>query len=92
MEDRFREVVEAFDEGSGRQFGLTRDRYLIIGAAASTLSVVLLDLTSPPRVCWLTSGGVEEFPTLDAFVETATEYQVETLADLRADPWLGIAN
>ncbi|BEL06223.1 hypothetical protein Q0Z83_044140 [Actinoplanes sichuanensis] len=84
-------IVEAYDEGSGWQFGLSRDRYLIIGAAESNLSVVLLDIASPPRVCWLTQGGVDEFPALDALVATATEYNLETLAALRADPWLGIS-
>ncbi len=83
-------VLEAFDEGSGRQFQLSRDRYLVIGAAESSLSVVLLDITTPPRVRWVSQSGVDDFPTLDAFIETATEYQLETLAALRADPWLGI--
>jgi hypothetical protein len=85
-------VVEAYDDGSGGQFGLSRDRYLVIGAAEASLSVVLLDLASPPRVCWLTQGGVEEFPAQDALIATAIEYQVETLAALRADPWLGISD
>jgi hypothetical protein len=85
-------IVEAYDESSGRQFGLSRDRYLVIGAAESSLSVVLLDLKSAPRVCWLTQGGVGEFPTLDALIATATEYHLETLAALRADPWLGISD
>ncbi|MEV4139359.1 SMI1/KNR4 family protein [Dactylosporangium sp. NPDC049742] len=85
-------LVEAYDEGSGWQFGFSRDRYLVIGAAESSLSVVLLDLLSAPRVCWLTQGGVENFPTLDALMTTATEDQLETLAALQADPWLGIAD
>jgi hypothetical protein len=85
-------VVEAYDEGSGWQFGFSRDRYLVIGAAESSLSVVLLDITSAPRVCWLTQGGVGEFPTLDALIVAATEYHLETLAALQADPWLGIAD
>ncbi|MFD0579513.1 SMI1/KNR4 family protein [Dactylosporangium darangshiense] len=83
-------VLEAYDEGSGWQFQLSRDRYLVIGAAESSLSVVLIDITAAPRVCWVTQGGVEEFPTLDAFIRAATEYHLETLAALRADPWLGI--
>ncbi|MEV4134135.1 SMI1/KNR4 family protein [Dactylosporangium sp. NPDC049742] len=41
-------LVEAYDEGSGWQFGLARDRYLVIGAADSSLSVILLDLASAP--------------------------------------------
>ncbi|MEU0559281.1 SMI1/KNR4 family protein [Dactylosporangium sp. NPDC006015] len=85
-------IVEAYDEGSGWQFGFSRDRYVVIGAAESSLSVVLLDITSAPQVCWLTQGGVEDFPTLDALMTTATEYQLETLAALQADPWLGIAD
>ncbi|GIE92514.1 hypothetical protein [Actinoplanes regularis] len=85
-------IAEAYDEGSGWQFGLSRDRYLVIGAAESSLSVVLLDLVSPPRVCWLTQAGVEEFPALEALIATATEYNLETLAALRADPWLGISD
>jgi hypothetical protein len=40
-------IIEAYDEGSAWQFGLSRDRYLVIGAAESSLSVVLLDLASP---------------------------------------------
>lgn len=82
------EVVEAYDEGSDRRFGLSPDRYLIIGAAEWVLSVVMLDLTSPPRVCWLTGAGVAEFPALDAFIEAVTGENLETIADLRADPWL----
>ncbi|MEV0570809.1 hypothetical protein [Dactylosporangium sp. NPDC050588] len=85
-------IVEAYDEGSDRQFGLSRDRYLVIGAAELSLSVVLLDLTSPHQVRWLTQAGVEQFPTLDALIATATEWHLETLAALRADPWLGIAD
>ncbi|HWS35729.1 MAG TPA: hypothetical protein VN408_23685 [Actinoplanes sp.] len=84
------QVVEAYDEGSDRQFGLSRDRYLVIGAAASVLSVVLLDLVSPPRVCLLAGGGVEEFPDLEAFMVDVIEIRQETLAELRADPWLGL--
>jgi hypothetical protein len=85
-------VLEAFDEGSGRQFQLSRDRYLVIGAAESSLSVVLLDITTPPRVRWVLQAGVDDFPTLDAFIDTAIEYQLDTLAALRADPSLGAPN
>lgn len=55
-------IVEAYDEGSGRQFGLSRDRYLVIGAAESSLSVILLDLKSAPRVCWLAQGAWASSP------------------------------
>jgi hypothetical protein len=82
-------IIEAYDEGSGWKFGLFCDRYLVIGAAESSPSVVLLDLASPPRVCWLTQGGMEEFPDLEALIATAAEYNLATLADLQADPWLG---
>ncbi|GAA2915811.1 hypothetical protein Acy02nite_92010 [Actinoplanes cyaneus] len=84
-------IVEAYDEGSGWKVGLSRDRYFVIGAAVSCLSVVLLDLASPPRLRWLTRGGVEDFPALDALIATATEGNLKTLSALRADPWLGNA-
>ena len=53
------------------------------------LSVVLLDITTPSQVRWVLQAGVDDFPTLDAFIETATEYHLATLAAPSGGPVAG---
>lgn len=40
---------------------------------SASIGVVLLDLDSAPRMCWLTQGGVGEFPTFADLIATATK-------------------
>jgi hypothetical protein len=86
--DRAWLLAESADQGSGGVLALDRSNYLPIGVAMQDVDVFLLSARGG-TVRWISGEEIEVFPSIDSFLGGMTEYNQETLQDLRADPWLG---
>lgn len=81
-------LAESADHGSGGALALDRSTYVPVGVARQDIDVFLLNVREG-AIRWIAGQEVEVFPSIASFLGGMTEYNRQTLEDLRADPWLG---
>lgn len=86
--DRAWMLAESADSGSAGMLALSRSTHIPIAVSTNDIDVFLLNLQRRD-IRWIAGQEVESFVSVESFLREMTEYNRQTLEDLRADPWLG---
>jgi hypothetical protein len=86
--DRAWMLAESADNGSSGMLALNKFTHIPIAVSANDIDVFLLNLQRGD-IRWIAGQEVESFVSVDSFLREMTEYNRQTLEDLRVDPWIG---